>query len=169
MSELGAAGTPNAMIMNILGFPLLGLLIIAFALGLHRGIKAGRWSKVGSALLAIVGIGYVAFGLFPCDLGCVTTSLTGLIHGLVSRLVTCGLFLAPLAIAQSFKSDHRWERYRMYTLATGLVTAILMLIPFFIVVEGWYGAFQRILVGMPLLWIEILAIKLLRLSISARI
>jgi len=39
MSELGAVGAPNAIITNRLGFPLLGLLLIAFALGLHLGMS----------------------------------------------------------------------------------------------------------------------------------
>ena len=41
MSELGATGAPYALFMNTLGFFLLGIMMIAFALGLHHGIKEG--------------------------------------------------------------------------------------------------------------------------------
>jgi hypothetical membrane protein len=50
-SELGEAVTPNAIIMNTAGLLLLGILLIAFALGLHRGINKGKGSKTGPALI----------------------------------------------------------------------------------------------------------------------
>ena len=167
VSELGAIGAPNAIIMNIAGFSLLGILIIAFAPGLHFGINEGKGSKIGPGLLAVSGAGFIALGFFPCDSGCVNVSFTGLMHVVSARVTWIGLILALLFIAQRFKSDPNWKSYRSYTLATALVTVIFALMLDFIGIEGWMGALQRVFLGVRLLWTEIIAIKLLRLSIRS--
>jgi len=68
MSELGEVGSSNAIIMNTAGFALLGVLMIAFAFGLHRDISGGNGSKIGPALVALSGTALVITGIFPCDL-----------------------------------------------------------------------------------------------------
>lgn len=44
ISELGANSAPYALIMNTIGFPLLGLLTIAFAFALDQGVNNGNGS-----------------------------------------------------------------------------------------------------------------------------
>lgn len=166
ISELGGVGTPNAIVMNTLGFGLTGLLEIAFAFGLHRGINEGRGSKIGPALVAIDGSATVAVGFFPWD----TTDLasfTSRMHNIVGLVSLIAITLAPLVIAQRLRNDHHWKGYRVYCLATGLVTAVLGATFLFIAVEGYMGAMQRISAAPSLIWIEIMAIKLLRLPIQS--
>jgi len=167
LSELGEAGAPNAMIMNTAGFLLLGILLIAFALGLHRGINEGKGSKIGPALIAVEGGAYVAVAFFPCDPGCVPVSLSGVMHAWVSLIMGVGIILAPFFIAQRFKNDPRWKKYRLYTLVTGVVLVVFGVMFGFIMIKGWMGAIQRTVAGVSLLWIEVMAIKLLRLSIRS--
>jgi len=50
VSELGAVGAPNAIIQRI-NFMLLGILIVAFTFGLHRGIGNGKGSIIGPLLI----------------------------------------------------------------------------------------------------------------------
>lgn len=162
MSELGEVGGPNAIIMNTVGFMLLGVLIIAFAFGLHRGINEG--SKIGPALIAMSGAGWIAVGLFHVEPNSMDVSLTGMLHVSGAMIVGLGFSIAPFAIARRSRKDYRWASYRPYSLATGMLTTILGLIFIFVRIEGWIGALQRIAVGVPLLWIEVIAIRLLRLS-----
>jgi len=169
VSELGARGAPNAMIMNVAGFSLLGMFIIAFAFGLHLGVNEGKGSKIGPVLLAVSGAGFVAVGLFPLDPSGVNVSFTGLMHVVSARITWIGLILALLFIAQRFKNDPEWKDYRLYTLATVLVALVLAVMLDFIGIEGWMGALQRLFLGVRLLWIEIVAIKLLRLSIRSSV
>jgi len=167
LSELGEAGAPNAIIMNTAGFLLLGILLIAFAFGLHRGINEGKGSKIGPALIAWEGGGYVAVAFFPCDPGCVPVSFSGMMHAWISWIfLGAGEILAPFFIAKRFKNDSRWKKYRLYTLATGVVLVVFGVMFAFNMIKGWTGAIQRIEAGMSLLWVEIMAIKLLRLSIQ---
>ncbi|NWF86915.1 DUF998 domain-containing protein [Candidatus Bathyarchaeota archaeon] len=50
MSELGAVDAPHAIVMNVLGFQLLGIFMIGFGFGLYRSISKGwglkNWSGV---------------------------------------------------------------------------------------------------------------------------
>ena len=61
ISSLGDIGAPNAAIQNI-NFVVTGMLTLAFALGLQRGIGDGKGSKVGPALVALWGMGLIASG-----------------------------------------------------------------------------------------------------------
>ncbi len=164
MSELGEVGGPNAIIMNTAGFMLLGVLIIAFAFGLHRGINEGKGSKIGPALIAMSGAGWIAVGLFNVEPNSVSISFTGMLHVSGAMIVGIGFSIAPFAIARRSRKDTGWMSYRPYSLATGIMTVILGLIFIFVRTEGWMGALQRMAVGVPLLWIEVMAIRLLRLS-----
>ncbi|MDD2666254.1 MAG: DUF998 domain-containing protein [Methanocellales archaeon] len=160
MSELGEVGGPNAIIMNTAGFMLLGALMIAFSLGFHRGIKEG--SKIGPASIAMSGVGWIAVGLFHAEPSTVNVSV--MLHVMGAMLVGLGFSIAPFAIARRSRKDQRWASYRPYSLTTGLLTAILGLAFIFGGIEGWMGALQRMAVGVPLLWMEVMAIRLLRLS-----
>jgi len=69
MSDLGAVDAPHAVIVNTLGFPLLGLFMIAFAVGIDRGIRRNRASKVGPVFIVLSGVAMIMTGIFQCDSG----------------------------------------------------------------------------------------------------
>ena len=165
ISELGGVGAPNAIIYAA-GFALTGILITAFAFGLHRGINKESRSTTGSALIVVYGLGMVAQAFFPWDKANLA-SFTSTMHLVAGWTYWTAMTLAPLFIGRRLKNDSQWKSYRVYSLATGLVTAVLILILESIWIEGYMGVLQRIAVGVPLLWIEIMAIKLLRLSIRS--
>lgn len=164
MSELGEVGGPNAPIMNIAGFITSGLLMIAFALGLHRGISEGKGSKIGPASVALAGTGAVLIGIFPFDPTALFPSLTGIMHIVSVIILSAGLVIAPFAISRRIKHDPQWGSYRLYCLATGLVTVFVGAVFFSMVLKDWSGLLQRVSLEVPLLWIEVMAIKLLLLS-----
>ena len=167
MSELGEVGAPNAIIMNIAGFILLGHLMVAFAFGLHRGISEGRGSKIGPALVAVAGTALVMTGIFPCDPGCADVSMVGITHSVFAMVAAFAMILAPLAIFPRLKGDNRWQSHLAYSLVTVVVALTLSAVYGLNVFEQWKGALQRISMSVPLLWIEIMAIRLLRLSIRS--
>lgn len=168
ISELGAVGAPNAIIMNAIGIVPAGLLIVAFALGLHRGISGEKRSKIGPALLALVGVGVVALGIFPGD-PAELESFTTLMHVWVGILLSLfGLWLAPLVIARRLKEDIRWQSYRRYSLATGAVLLGLLGLTLAVspgVLEPIGGLLNRLGPGVLFLWVVVMAIHLLRLAL----
>lgn len=166
MSELGAVNAPYAIVMNAAGFCLLGFLIIAFAFGLDSGINAGKSpiiGKIGPTLVAVSGIAFVMTGFFPCDPGCVTVSTVESIHGKVAFIARFALIIAPLLIFQRLVKDRRWHNYHIYSLTIVGVALFLAAVYNFNVFENLNGALQRASFGIPLLWVEIMSIKLLRI------
>ena len=164
MSELGEVGAPNAIIMNTAGFPLLGLLMIAFAFGLHRGISQGKGSKIGPALIALSGATLVMTGIFHCDPGCVDVSMVGITHSVFAMISAFAMMLAPLALCPRLYRDRLWQGYLYYSLATVIVAGLISAVYGFNVFEPWNGALQRASMGVALLWMEVMAIRLLRVS-----
>lgn len=168
MSELGEVGGPNAIIMNIAGFIMSGLLIIAFAFGLHRGISEGKGSKIGPVSIAVAGTGAVLVGIFPFDPSVLFPSFTGIMHIVSVMILSVGLVIAPFAIARRIKHDQRWKGYLLYCRATGVVTVFVGAIFFSMTIRDWAGLLQRVSMEVPLLLVEVTAIQLLRLSIRPR-
>ena len=157
MSVLGGVGGLRGITFNV-GGALTGLLLIAFAIGLHRGIGEGRGSKVGPFLIVLSGFGMVGSAIFHCDLGCANVSSrtpTGILH-----IVSAGLSGAPLAISLfivflRLRKDQRWENYRRFTLAMGILgntPGVVLWITFFTTrITAWEGLIQRLGIAFPLI------------------
>ena len=165
-SELGELGAPNASVMNTM-FIVFGLLTVAFAFGLHRGVNGGRGSRIGPTLVAVFGaVAGVGGGLFPCDPGCpvLGETLSGTMHTIVGSVGFAALSLAPLALSQSLKRDDRWRRYHSYSLATAAVALGAFFLLASRALEPWEGAVQRVLIGTLYAWIFIMALRLLNVA-----
>lgn len=168
ISELGEVGAPNGIAFNMAAFLLLGLLMIAFAFGLQHGISEGKGSKLVPILIAVSGVGWVGASFFRCDAGCVNESVTGMMHDLTAIIPLFGMLMAPLAISPRLKKDSRWQSYRPFSLIMGALAVIFTTVMFstavFPALEPYRGLIQRLTFYTPLLWMEVMAIRLLRLG-----
>ncbi len=167
LSELGAVGAPYATVMDA-NFIVSGILIVAFAIGLNRGMGEEGSSKIGSALVVSSAAGLVGAGIFSCDPGCPALggSFSQGMHNLVSLPQFIGAMLAPLIISRSLK-EGVLQGYRTYSVLTGTVLLGTFLVLFLGLGLGflpWLGAVQRFFFVMWFLWIVIIAIKLVRIS-----
>ena len=69
ISELAARGTPTQHLMQVAGFLLPGLMVVAF--GLLVGLSARtKLAGAGAALLIVSGIARLPAGVFPLDPCC---------------------------------------------------------------------------------------------------
>ena len=62
------------------------------------------------------------------------------------------------------KSDNHWQSYLLYSMVWVLVALALSAAYGFNVFEPWTGALQRISMGVPLIWVVVMAIRVLCLS-----
>lgn len=85
--------------LQVLNFVLFGLMLIIFAVGLHRGVRAsGRFSWIGPTLLVLAGIGMVLAGFkTDPDISAGPQTRHGMIHGLT-------FFLFVLSLLPAFSS-----------------------------------------------------------------
>lgn len=171
ISELGEVGAPNAMIQNI-NFLVLGLLTLAFAFGLDRGVGGGEGSKSGPALLGVFAVVALMGNAFlPCDPGCDFVTVTGTLHNVTGLTGFLAFIAATLIISRRLMNDPSWQGYTSYSLASGGLAAAFLVI--WILSPGALpslsGMFQTLMVGVVLLWIAVMATRLLRLSVHPAI
>lgn len=168
ISELGGVTARYPLIQNI-NFFLVGILIMAFSVGLHRCIGGGRGSKLGPILFGTFGlITTVAQPFLPLDPGGEFVTLTGTLHnvtGLGSFLfAVAGIFVT----SRRLKQDPSWQSYRNFSVISSIV-ALISLVAWIVIAKGAgigavNGVLQRIFVGIVFLWIEVIAIRLFKLS-----
>lgn len=160
-SELAAVDSPYQAVMNVAGFMVLGLCILAFA-GAYTLVLRGGWAKLLTvALLTVAGTGMLVVGFFPCDAGCVDVTRTGRLHGAFSAPAAIGLPAAAMLSAAVFRTDGRlgpaWQASSFWlgliSLASGPVVAIGLL-------ENVNGLLQRAGMWPPLIWTMLVSARL---------
>ena len=164
ISELTAGAVGWAQQLN---FVVFGLLIIAFAAGLHRGIAAAQGGIVGPALLAINGLQLVIAGVFPLrqnDSGVVYDPIG--VHTANGTVFFVGLGIPLIVLSLRLRRDPRWRRLAGYVFGTGIVlVAALVLVVTLVRPAGsalhpWLGTAQRLIV---LIWLACIVTLSLRL------
>ena len=162
ISELGIPGTPYAFVMNGIGLFTTGILISVFAYAVFAIFSRGLKPAVGSILVLVAGLSFVAMGIFHCDQGCIPITPGGSLH-LVSGMIALVAGLgAALILSLVMIREREWNGYWQYSLATGVL--LLVILPLFLLHPDKAGLFQRILVGLIFLWMEVLAIRIRYIS-----
>ena len=172
ITDLQEVGSPNMASVNAT-FILMGFMVMAFSVGLYRGAGPGRWVKVGSLLVFVIGLGHAVGSVFPDDYscpspGCNVWAANGHTVGALMEVFT--IPIAVLLFSRGLGRDTPWRRYRTYSLVTGIV-ALALLALFFASAEDdtsllgrWGGAIQRLYFATWFQWIGVMAIRLFRLS-----
>jgi hypothetical protein len=144
--------------MNLAGLAATGILMVLFSLGLREGLGKGRAVTTGSFLVAGAGIAYIGMAFFSCDRGCVAVTPAGEIHLLLGSLATFLAVISAFVFAIALRGRNGWEGYWQYSLVTGVL--LLATIPLFASAQGSAGPWQRVLVGLVLIWEEVMALRL---------
>jgi uncharacterized protein DUF998 len=163
ISELGATGAPAAGVMNLAGFLAYGLLVAAFALAVHHGMRPSPGGRLGPALLAVYGVAYVAVALAPCEPGCQAAAPPTLhhrMHLLIGDLIVLTAVLGPFALYARMVADPAW---RSLAPATLLLPGLA-----WVAIEasgiGLAGAVrQRLWLLLLFTWLVLMAVRLLRI------
>lgn len=140
---------------------VLGLLTILGVLLVRTAFPAKSSRSVGLGLLAISGLGSMGVGLFPenVHLG---------LHVIFALLAFVGGNLALLVLGFAMFRDTRWDGYRAYTIFSGLVGLVALIL----YVAGadlglGAGGMERLIVAPFLLWMVVVGIHLLRIPTYA--
>jgi len=149
ISELGAVDSPVKDLMNIFGFFLVGLFMIAFAIGLYRTIGTNWSGKTGSILILISGILFSSIAFFPCDPGCFNESETGDLHNLTSDSALPLGGIGFIFILFSLKSDRSWGKYLPLIVLLIILAFVLGLTYPELDATVYGGLVQRLAIGIP--------------------
>ncbi len=163
ISELGAVGAPNAIIQRI-NFVLVGILIVGFTFGLHRGIGDGKGSIIGPLLFAIFGLSAVVSGIFSTD-PIQPGSFSDIMHSMSSAIGSMAAIFGFFIISIRLEQDILWVRYRYFSMVIAFVAIVVSVVGTGLLsVLGAPGLAQRLFMAVLFLWIEVMAIRLFQIS-----
>ena len=147
--------------------------MIAFAAGLHLGVRQSRWGLVGLAFLVLSGIGLVWGGLFPQTDAAGSFQENRLLHipGFIMTFLGGGIGL--IVMLWRMAHDPGWKSLANYALVTGIAMLVLILVGGALVrppgspLHAFFGLFQWVLLAVWLPCTIILALRLLRVARAA--
>lgn len=114
---------PNGWVQQV-NFVVFGLLLLTFAIGLHRGIAHTRLGILGPTLLGMASIGLFLAAAFPLreDAAGVTYDPGGhFVSGITFFLSTS---LAMLVLSRRLAKDHRLRGMATYTEVCGVLALV---------------------------------------------
>jgi hypothetical membrane protein len=155
--------------IQTIGFLVIGLLVEIFTAGLFLNVNRRRGFGLGIGLLALFGFSLLMIGAFRTDpVGGVRT-IDGTIH-LIASIAVFGLFpIAVLSLVSSLKNDPNWRGMFLYTIITiGLGSALALGRLFLPEKLSYFGLYERIMVANAIVWVEVVAIRLLLLSLKRK-
>jgi hypothetical membrane protein len=150
--------------VNFVGF---GLLTIAFAVGLHRGMRPTRAGVVGPPILVWTGVGLVLAAVFALreDAAGATYDPTGL-HDVNGAVFFLSIGVGLVVTSRRMAADPRWRSLATYALATG-IALLVMFVAFGVLVgpddaplHPWAGLAQRVVLAV---WFSCTIVLVLRL------
>jgi hypothetical protein len=152
--------------LQTVGFLMMGLLMEVFVAGLFFNIRRARGFHLGIGLLVCLGFGLLLIGAFRMDPAGLPSTIEGAIHSATAYALSLLFPIAILLLAPSLKSDASWKGTFVYTLvASVLALALTMGLLWLPDRMGWFGLYQRIIVANVIIWVEVIAVHLLRLSL----
>ena len=121
---------------------------------------------MGASILVFFGFGLLLTGAFKTDPVGSPYTLEGTIH-LIAASALFWLFpIASLLIAPCLRKQPYWNPLFLYTIITSVLALALLIVGALLQNEvSWFGLYQRILALDELMWIEIMAVWLLRMSL----
>jgi glucan phosphoethanolaminetransferase (alkaline phosphatase superfamily) len=114
--------------LQVLSFAFFGLILIIFALGLHRAVaSSGRPPWAAQALLVVGGVALM-FAAFKTEPHLMQGPQTwhGTIHFLAFLLLVLSFFLSLFFWWRRLRGDLRWRAYAPYTLITTILYIALL-------------------------------------------
>ncbi|MPZ95260.1 MAG: DUF998 domain-containing protein [Propionibacteriales bacterium] len=111
---------PNGWVQQV-NFVVFGILTIAFAGGLHLGVRPSRAGALGPAILAVSGVGLLLAAALPLreDAAGVTYDPNGHVVAGITFFLSSGLGL--FVLSQRLVADPRWGGLAGYALVAGAV------------------------------------------------
>jgi len=161
ISDLGGKSSPWAIVFDasVIAF---GLLVILGVLLITTAFPARRSRTVGLGLIAFSGIGSVGVGVFPESFHPATY------HVAFALLAFLAGNLALIVLGAAMFRDTRWAGYRSYTMFSGLIglIALILFVAHLDLALGT-GGMERLIVAPMLLWLVVAGIHLLRVPAYA--
>jgi len=156
---------PYSIIQNT-NFIISGLLSIAFAIGLGLSLSADTRQTIKKfieVLLIIFGDGVTFAGISLILVSVFTTDYVFyLIHLLATFIAFFTIIISQLLIWWALRKTKNtiWGYYPKFSLLTGLLSIIMLIIFLYTITSPYQGLTERLFIIVPFIWIEVTGLKL---------
>jgi hypothetical membrane protein len=162
ISDLGLG--PAGWLQSIVFF-IFGITTISLASELYNELRGSSESRTGLIMMMFLGFGFVCLGLFRSDSVGATRSLHGIVHHFAA-MAEGGLFpVSCFFYANIFRTKTSWRNLYGYSVFAGIMGCFFVVV-WLIFEKNWFGLSERLIIINGLVWFEIIAIHLRRLSKS---
>jgi hypothetical membrane protein len=165
---------PNGWIQQV-NFIVFGLLTIAFAVGLHRGVRPTRAGIAGPTLLFLSGIGLLLAAIFPLREGAAGVTYDPGGHIIAGPTFFLSGALGLLVLSRRLAHDPRWRSIATYTLVAGILALVGfavgggLVVPDDAPLHDWLGLYQRVIILAVIFPCRIvLSLRLLQVATGRR-
>jgi len=141
---------PNGWIQSV-DFIIFGFFMWAFAAGLRRELGEGGSSKMLPLMHELTALGLIIAGVF----------VHNPMHSIASVVIFTSMIVSFFLFAQRFRGDTRWKGWATFSLITGIVVAILIIMfGYSINNNGAYaGLLERMAMSARAIWLIIFTIR----------
>jgi hypothetical protein len=146
--------------MRYAGFVPTGIMHVLFAVAVYSAFKGSRLAPVPALLLALNGLGRVAAGLFPCEVGCAgpRVLLSQKLHSLAAGVGFFALIGASVIGGVILRRQGRFIKMSAYSIVSGsLGLVFLLLMSWSAESRAGTGLYERLSSGILSLWVLVLA------------
>jgi hypothetical membrane protein len=157
---------------QVANFLMCGVVCLGFAVGLRRALGGGKGAFAGSLALTVFSLALIVAGIFTTDPGhgyppgvpapAGGPTPHGVVHALAGLFTFVSLGVACFALARRFAGDTRWRGWAAYSILTGVVVVLSLVVSNVPSLSDVGGFIQRIGIVGGWTWIVLLAMRLLR-------
>ncbi|CAA0088373.1 Uncharacterised protein [Halioglobus japonicus] len=164
MSELHATGSPIETIAPFINHYPLFILFAGFGYFVTTFFDS-RAARLSGLLIVLHGVATLSAGYFPCDIGCNpdSTSTTQVLHGMSGLAILLTLLLAPAIWGFIAQRELQMRWFGWFSISV-VLAQLLMIIPILNAAATGdnFGLYQRLSYSIPLSWLFVFSIVLLR-------
>ena len=141
-------------------FILFGFLMCIFTLRFYITFgEKGKILNAATLLLLLNGFGFFIIAIFPTQ----PQGIHRLVHLYTSQLMALLFTGALLLLLPNLRKHPGWKNVFVYTLITALISLSLIILGAIVALKvPWMGLYERIFLLNGFIWIEVIAIKLLK-------
>jgi hypothetical membrane protein len=165
-SDYGSAGH-DAWVMDI-AFLVRGALSLAAVAALSL-TEPLRRRTLGMALLAVWAVASALLAFFPDDPAGTPVHTAGRIHLVLAGVAFLAVAIGTIVVSRGLRPDPRWQSLHMplYVSSRLAIVALLLLGHTHLRINSLGGLYERLFLGLELLWFLIVAIRIATLPVES--
>jgi len=154
--------------LQTIDFFLLAFVVISLGFGFYYGMHKKRGLRIVIVLFGAMAFGEIITGVFQVDWVKTPMSIHALVHQAGASVSAIAFPVAAFMLLPSLRADPYWKGLVKYTfvvavsmLALEITREVLLPTTW---LNLWFGLYEKVLLVNSLVWIEVMAIRLLRVT-----